>query len=119
MSVSPMKSATTTPMKKLLLGKHTPHKSLRIARAGGIPATAHINQHADKLKHLGTMRPNSPLSRRFATRPDTKRQRAIKNTITTFCHFDLSTTTRVMTHNHAPSSALHLPVSPTRQFGCP
>jgi len=43
------------PMKKLLFGKNTPHKSIRIARAGGIPATAHITQHADRLKHLGAM----------------------------------------------------------------
>jgi len=43
------------PMKKLLFGKHTPHKSIRIARAGGIPATAHITQHADRLKKLGVV----------------------------------------------------------------
>jgi len=33
----------------------TPHKSIRIARAGGIPAAAHITQQADRLKHLGSM----------------------------------------------------------------
>jgi len=43
------------PMKKLLFGKHTPHKVIRIARASGIPATAHITQHADRLKKLGAM----------------------------------------------------------------
>jgi len=40
------------PMEKLLFGKHTPHQTIRIARAGGIPATAHISQQADRLKHL-------------------------------------------------------------------
>jgi hypothetical protein len=41
------------PMKKLLFGNHTPHQSIRIARAGAIPATAHITQHANRLKRLG------------------------------------------------------------------
>jgi hypothetical protein len=40
-------------MKKLLFGNHTPHQSIRIARAGAIPATAHITQHANRLKRLG------------------------------------------------------------------
>ena len=43
------------PMEKLLFGKHTPHERIRIVRSGGIPATAHITQHADRLKHLGAM----------------------------------------------------------------
>jgi len=43
------------PMEKLLFGNHTPHERIRIARAGGIPATAHITQQADRLKHLGSM----------------------------------------------------------------
>ncbi|PCI10905.1 MAG: glycine zipper family protein [Thiotrichales bacterium] len=43
------------PMEKLLFGKHTPHQVIRIARAGAIPATAHITQHAGRLKRLGAM----------------------------------------------------------------
>ena len=42
------------PMEKLLFGKHTPHQVIRIARAGAIPATTHIRQHADRLKRLST-----------------------------------------------------------------
>ncbi|VAW90000.1 hypothetical protein MNBD_GAMMA17-1409 [hydrothermal vent metagenome] len=42
------------PMDKLLFGQHTPHQVIRIARAGGIPATAHIRQHADRLKRLSS-----------------------------------------------------------------
>ncbi|MCF6336995.1 MAG: LysM domain-containing protein [Gammaproteobacteria bacterium] len=40
------------PIEKLLFGNHTTHESIRIARAGGIPATAHITQHADRLKNM-------------------------------------------------------------------
>ncbi len=43
------------PVEQLLFGKNTTHESIRIARAGGIPATAHIAKHADKLKNLSTM----------------------------------------------------------------
>ncbi len=43
------------PMEKLLFGKNTTHQSIRIARRGAIPATAHITQHADRLKRLGAM----------------------------------------------------------------
>ncbi len=31
------------------------HKCIRITRAGGIPATAHIAKHADRLKDLGAV----------------------------------------------------------------
>jgi len=43
------------PVEQLLFGKNTTHESIRIARAGGIPATAHIAKHADRLKHQGSM----------------------------------------------------------------
>lgn len=43
------------PVEKILFGEHTTHESIRIARAGGIPATAHIAKHADRLKNLGTV----------------------------------------------------------------
>ncbi len=38
-----------------MFGKNTTHESLRIARAGGVPATAHIRKHADRLKNLATI----------------------------------------------------------------
>ena len=43
------------PIEKILFGNNTTHASIRIARAGGIPATANIAKHADRLKSLGTM----------------------------------------------------------------
>jgi len=43
------------PMEKLLFGNHTSHQSIRIARRGAIPATAHITRHAERLKRLGAM----------------------------------------------------------------
>lgn len=43
------------PVEKVLFGNKTTHQSIRIARAGGIPATAHIAKHADRLKNLGTV----------------------------------------------------------------
>jgi len=42
-------------VEKILFGKNTTHESLRIARAGGVPATAHIARHANRLKTLGTL----------------------------------------------------------------
>lgn len=38
------------PMERLLFGKRTTHQAVRIARAGGIPATAHIAKHAKELR---------------------------------------------------------------------
>lgn len=38
-----------------MFGNKTTHQSIRIARAGGVPATANIDKHADRLKNLGTM----------------------------------------------------------------
>ncbi len=43
------------PFEDVLFGKHTTHESIRIARAGGIPATANITQHANKLKSLAAV----------------------------------------------------------------
>jgi hypothetical protein len=43
------------PVEKLLFGKNTTHQSIRIARAGGVPATANIAKHANRLKSLGAM----------------------------------------------------------------
>jgi len=40
------------PFEKHLFGKQTTHESIRIARGGGIPATANIARHADRLKNL-------------------------------------------------------------------
>ena len=51
-----MKQLTNTePVEKILFGNKTTHQSIRIARAGGVPATANIDKHADRLKNLGTM----------------------------------------------------------------
>ena len=43
------------PIEKLLFGQNTTHESIRIARAGGVPATAHIAKHVDRLKILSNM----------------------------------------------------------------
>jgi len=40
------------PMEKLLFGNKTTFQSVRIARAGGIPATAHISHYANKINTL-------------------------------------------------------------------
>jgi len=40
------------PMEKFLFGNKTTHQSIRIARGGGIPATAHIEKHAVRLNNL-------------------------------------------------------------------
>lgn len=40
------------PMEKILFGNKTTHQSIRIARGGGIPATAHIEKHAVRLNNL-------------------------------------------------------------------
>ena len=40
------------PMEKLLFGDKTTHQSIRIAKGGGLPATAHIAKHADRLNDL-------------------------------------------------------------------
>lgn len=43
------------PFEDILFGKHTAHESIRIARAGGIPATTNIAKHANKLKSLAAV----------------------------------------------------------------
>ncbi|NOX91929.1 MAG: glycine zipper family protein [Gammaproteobacteria bacterium] len=43
------------PVEKILFGNKTTHQSIRIARAGGIPATANIAKHADRLKSLASV----------------------------------------------------------------
>ena len=43
------------PVEKILFGNKTTHQSIRIARAGGVPATANIAKHAGRLKNLGAM----------------------------------------------------------------
>lgn len=40
------------PMEKLLFGNKATHQSIRIARGGGIPATAHLARHVNKLNTL-------------------------------------------------------------------
>lgn len=40
------------PMEKLLFGNKTTHQSIRIARGGGVPATAHIEKHTARLNNL-------------------------------------------------------------------
>ena len=40
------------PFEKMMFGKNSTHQSIRIASAGGIPATAHIAKHANRLKAL-------------------------------------------------------------------
>jgi len=39
----------------MMFGKNTTHQSIRIARSGGVPATAHIAKHADRLKNIVTV----------------------------------------------------------------
>lgn len=43
------------PFEKWLFGNKTTHQSIRIARAGGIPANAHIAKHASRLNTLATV----------------------------------------------------------------
>ena len=43
------------PVEKILFGNKTTHQSIRIARAGGVPATTNITKHAGRLKNLGAM----------------------------------------------------------------
>ena len=43
------------PMENLLFGKQSSPQALRIAQGGGIPATAHITRHAEKLKQFGRL----------------------------------------------------------------
>lgn len=40
------------PMEKLLFGNKTTHQTIRIAKGGGIPATAHIKKHAARMNNL-------------------------------------------------------------------
>jgi len=40
------------PMEKVLFGNNTTHQSIRIARGGGLPATAHIARHSGRLNNL-------------------------------------------------------------------
>lgn len=40
------------PMEKLLFGNKTTHQSIRIARGGGVPSTAHIEKYATRLNSL-------------------------------------------------------------------
>ncbi len=46
------------PFEKLMFGKNTTHQSIRIARSGGVPATAHIAKHADRLKSVAAISKN-------------------------------------------------------------
>lgn len=43
------------PFEKWLFGNNTTHESIRIARSGGVPATANITRHANKLNRLATL----------------------------------------------------------------
>ena len=43
------------PVERLLFGNQTTHQAIRIAKAGGIPATAHIAQHAQRLKTIASV----------------------------------------------------------------
>jgi len=43
------------PFEKMMFGKNTTHQSIRIARSGGVPATAHIAKHADRLKNIAAI----------------------------------------------------------------
>ena len=45
-------SRNVGPFERVLFGKKTTQQSIRIARAGGIPATAQIKKHADRLRRL-------------------------------------------------------------------
>jgi hypothetical protein len=50
--------ANLGPTEKWLFGGKTTHQSIRIARAGGVPATANIAKHAQRLKTLSTLARN-------------------------------------------------------------
>ncbi len=43
------------PFEKWLFGKKSTHESIRIARSGGVPATANITRNANKLNRLATL----------------------------------------------------------------
>lgn len=43
------------PFEKWIFGKNTTHESIRIARSGGIPATANITMNANKLNRLASL----------------------------------------------------------------
>ena len=45
-------SRNVGPFERVLFGKRTTQQSIRIARAGGIPATAQIKKHAERLRRL-------------------------------------------------------------------
>ena len=51
--------ANIGPFEKLMFGKNTTHQSIRIARSGGVPATAHISKHANRLKSVAAISKNS------------------------------------------------------------
>ncbi len=42
------------PLERYLFGNQTPHQAIRIARAGGVPATQNISQHANRLKQMAS-----------------------------------------------------------------
>ena len=42
-------------MEPLLFGKRTAPQALRIARGGGMPATAHLTRHADKMRRFASL----------------------------------------------------------------
>ena len=50
-----MFKANVGPFEQWMFGKNTTHETIRIARAGGIPATANIAKHADRLKSLAAV----------------------------------------------------------------
>jgi hypothetical protein len=50
--------ANLGPTEKWLFGGKTTHQSIRIARAGGVPATANIAKHSQRLKTLSTLARN-------------------------------------------------------------
>jgi hypothetical protein len=49
------------PIEKLLFGNKTTHESIRIARSGGVPATAHIAKHAARINTLAKVTRNGGL----------------------------------------------------------
>lgn len=42
-------------MERLLFGNQTTQQTIRIAKAGGIPATTHIAKHAQRLKTIASV----------------------------------------------------------------
>ncbi len=50
-----MFKANVGPFEQWMFGKNTTHETIRIARAGGIPATANIAKYADRLKSLAAV----------------------------------------------------------------